>query len=227
MERIGFFGGSFNPVHLGHTVLVKKLKDDLQLNRVEIILNGNPPHKTVPGASYNDRFTMLRLAFDSCPFVHINQCERDSAFVHYTYDTLREFRNFYGQNTALFFMMGYDSLCSLDTWKNGFSLTDYAHLAVISRPQYNPELLPFSVKHFLKDRLITETTSKEAIKALNTPSGNVFWIDSRELDISSTRLRTIIHEGYGTPEIFEAKLQPFIDEKVIEYIKHHHLYSLI
>ena len=88
MERIGFFGGSFNPVHLGHSVLVKRLKEDLQLDRVEIILNGNPPHKTVPGAGYNDRFMMLKLAFASFPFVHINQCERDSAFVHYNYDNL-------------------------------------------------------------------------------------------------------------------------------------------
>lgn len=224
MERIGFFGGSFNPVHLGHTVLVQKLKDELQLSRVEIVLNGNPPHKEIPGASYNDRFMMLRLAFSDFPFVHINQCERDNAFVHYTYDTLREFRNFYGPQTVLFFMMGYDSLCTLDTWKKGFELTDFAHLAVISRPQYNPNLLPFSVQHFLKNRLISDPKSANALRALNTPSGKVFWIDTTEYDISSTRLRTLIKEGYETPHLFTPKLEKFIDKKVIEYIAKHHLY---
>ena len=225
MQKIGFFGGSFNPVHAGHIILVNDLKKYLELDLVQIILNSNPPHKSQSAVSYEHRFNMLKLAFSDIEDTVINDKERDNNVVHYTYDTLKELREIYGKDSALFFMMGYDSLCTLDSWKNGFNLTDFAHLAVISRPQYSADNLPYSVRNYLKNRLVSNENYKEFNDALNSPLGKVFWIDEKEADISSTQLRTLIKESYQTPQFFYSKLEPFMNKKVIEYIKNHSLYS--
>jgi nicotinate-nucleotide adenylyltransferase len=193
MRRVGVFGGTFDPIHFGHLVIAEEVYAALDLAEMVFVPAGQPPHK--PGKIITDarhRLAMLELAIASNPHFTISLVDLDRAGPSYTVDTLRLLHEQWGDQTAIYFVIGGDSLEELLNWyQPARILEQLAHLVAVRRPGYNetPDHLEWLEARLpgIRSRLI------------NVPAP--------QLDISSTDLRTRVAEGrpikYQTPEPVE------------------------
>ena len=114
--KIGVFGGTFDPPHLGHLVLAAEASYQLKLERVFWVLTPHPPHKQVqPLASLESRLEMVQAAVRSEAGFDVSRVDIDRPPPHYAADTMRLLRNSLPDG-ELFYLMGGDSLHDLPTW---------------------------------------------------------------------------------------------------------------
>jgi nicotinate-nucleotide adenylyltransferase len=133
--RVGVFGGSFDPVHIGHLVVAECARDALSLAHVLLIPARVPPHKPDRVlASAEHRAEMLRRAAAGNAAFEICRIELDAPGPSYTVTTLRSLRQHYGDAVELFLILGQDSLRELPTWQEPHALRQLARLAVAPRP---------------------------------------------------------------------------------------------
>ena len=134
MQRIGLFGGSFNPIHNGHLHLVQTARESLGLDQVVLIpANVSPFKQQNPDmASGADRLAMCRLAAETLPFCTVDGCELERAGVSYTVDTVRLFRNRYPE-AELVLLVGSDMFLSFPRWHCWQEILEMAALGVVSR----------------------------------------------------------------------------------------------
>jgi len=143
--RIGIFGGSFNPIHIGHLVTAERVAEALHLEQVLFIPTARTPLKR-PGdlATPRDRWTMLRLALRGHPRFRAWDLEIRRGGVSYTVDTLRELRKRRGAD--LYLIMGSDAVDLLPRWKAPDEVRRLATLVVATRPGHRPRRrLPKSI----------------------------------------------------------------------------------
>lgn len=235
--RIGIFGGSFNPVHTDHIALCEYVKNTLQLDKVLLIPNGQPPHKNTCHISFNDRLSMIRVSdFKNLPYVEISLIESDESINHYSLDTLKVLKELY-KDDDLFFCMGLDSLNYLDKWHHGFSLIDYASLVVTGRVGFkvsdaNPPVLEFLKNHALYKN-DPDFSSKIAAK-----KNYCILLEKEFNSISSSAVRNEFKALYDNHKLSDKSYDVFmaddgyplckqyLNSDVIKYILEHHLYSI-
>jgi len=140
--RLGVFGGSFNPVHLGHLLVADEVRHRLNLDRILFVPTRNPPHKRGPLTPYRHRSAMTGLAvagehgFELCPI------EERRPGPSYTVDTLCELRSLY-PGAALHLLVGSDQYRDVASWHEPGRLTRLARIVVMSRPGLRqPPLYP-------------------------------------------------------------------------------------
>jgi len=133
--RIGLYGGTFDPVHLGHLIVAEQARLKLQLQRVFFVLTPNPPHKPAAAISPAEhRLNMLKLALNDHPQFEVSTAELERPGVSYTVDTLRQFRALPEFSEAEFFLIiGADSMLELKNWREPQAIIRLAKLAVYSR----------------------------------------------------------------------------------------------
>ena len=134
-ERVAVFGGTFDPIHLGHLAAVQDAVDALGLDRVLFVPNSQPPHKTtLPVSPAEDRVEMVRLSVaDNETFVlSMVEFERDGP--SYMLDTMRVVRERLGAGAELIFLTGCDALPQLHTWFRPDELLAEFRVVVMDRP---------------------------------------------------------------------------------------------
>src|SRR3990172_8372950 len=140
-ERVGLFGGTFDPPHLGHLILASEATHQLQLARVLWMLTPTPPHKPAGGISdYGDRHEMLRRALADDPVFRLSVLESGRPGPHFTVDTapplLAE-----EADTHLVLLLGGDSLLDLPRWHEPEALLALCtSIGVMQRPSNNVDL---------------------------------------------------------------------------------------
>jgi nicotinate-nucleotide adenylyltransferase len=132
--KIGLFGGSFDPVHLGHLLVAQAAREELALARVYFILAAQSPFKPqsqpAPAAQ---RLQLLRLALAGDPTAEVDDQEIRRGGVSYTIDTVRAYkRNFPGAD--LFYLIGADHVGQLSLWRDAGELAKLVEFVVIPRP---------------------------------------------------------------------------------------------
>lgn len=134
--RIGIYGGTFDPVHVGHLRIAEQARFELDLQRVFFVLTPNPPHKAATAISpAPQRLRMLLLALAAQPLFEVSTVELEREGVSYTVDTLRHFRaqpEFAGAD--FFLIIGADSFLELNKWREPQTIIRLARLAVYARP---------------------------------------------------------------------------------------------
>ena len=126
------YGGSFDPVHLGHLAVARNARDAVAA-QVRLMPAADPPHKGPLHADARQRLAMLELAVDDEAGLGIEACELDRDGPSYTVDTLRFLRAHRVGERPLAILVGADSFLSLPTWKEWRSLFDLAHIVVAER----------------------------------------------------------------------------------------------
>jgi nicotinate-nucleotide adenylyltransferase len=194
-ERIGIFGGSFNPVHIGHLIAAQDALEHVGLSRVIFLPAAQPPHKAPrPLAPAADRLEMLRLAIADDPRFEVSDDEIARGGISYTIDTLRRFRDRY-PTAALYFLIGGDTLMELHTWRDIFAVLDLAQIVTINRPG-----APL-------DRLTAETLRLPdpwpARLATHVVAGH-------RIDISSTDIRHRVAIGQSIRYLVPAAVERYI-----------------
>ena len=133
MERIGIYGGTYNPPHIGHLRAAEYAIEALKLDRLLLIPTGVSPHKEMAaGASTADRLELLRLSAASIEKAQVSDIEIRRAGRSYTVDTLRAIRE-ENPDSELFLLMGTDMFLSFMTWREPETIMQLATLAVFCR----------------------------------------------------------------------------------------------
>lgn len=200
MERIGIYGGTFNPPHLGHIQAAKAAVQALDLTRLLLIPDNIAPHKVLPPGSPapEQRLEMLRLAVQDAPELEVSDLELRREGISYTYETILALKEQYPQ-AQLFLLMGTDMFASFDTWKNTDIILENATLGVLCRGEKGEQ----------------EAIAQKAAQ-LAGQGARVELVNNPVLAISSTQLRRLIAFGCG---------DPFLPEPVADYIRQHGLYD--
>ena len=131
-NKIGIFGGSFNPVHKAHVAAAELFIEKAELDLLYVIPNGIPPLKEPHSVSGKDRFEMLKIAFSGKDKVIISDVELKRAGVSYTCDTIAELKKMHPES-EFFLLVGDDWIGSFDRWRNYRYILENATLAVAYR----------------------------------------------------------------------------------------------
>ena len=195
--KIGVFGGTFDPVHQGHIELVKTAIEELDLDLLYVMPNGNPPHKEKEWDKKH-RLSMVKLAFRNIPKVKISDYEINKEEPSYTYETLTDFQKEHPDD-EIYFLMGMDNLSYFPKWKHPEVICKLAKLVFFGRDGYEQ--------------------TEEDVKAIREQFGVKPTLIAFDWDVSSTEIREEL--GKGT-YIFH-KL-PFL---VYQYIIRNGLYGCL
>jgi nicotinate-nucleotide adenylyltransferase len=133
-QRIGVFGGTFDPVHNAHCDIARAALESARLDRVIFVVAARPPHKSEGAcASADDRYAMACAAVRNVARLEVSRVELDRDGPSYTVDTLREIHRDHPE-ASLFLIIGYDSLLDLPKWKDPAAIVEQARLLVVPRP---------------------------------------------------------------------------------------------
>ena len=142
--RIGIFGGTFNPIHVGHLRVAEEIRERFDLKRVIFIAAAVPPHKEVEGGIPGEhRMEMVRLAISGNPHFSLSDIELKRPGKSYSIATIQFFRQKYGSDSEMFFVLGMDAFLEIGTWKSFQKLFSLCHFIVMTRPGFDK---PFSVR---------------------------------------------------------------------------------
>ena len=142
VQRIGLYGGSFNPVHLGHLLVAQAAREELDLTRLLFIPAAESPFK--PGielAPAADRVGLLRLALAGQPECVVDTQEIERGGVSYSIETVRNCRRLFPE-AELFYLIGADHVAQLPHWRDADELAQLAEFVVIPRPGEVPAPAP-------------------------------------------------------------------------------------
>ncbi len=185
---IGFFGGTFDPIHLGHLRLALELKQQLALDEMHLLPCYIPPHRASPSVDAQARLQMLQLAIKDCAELRWDARELQREKPSYTYDTLCELRAESGAEVSLNWCMGMDSFSGLDSWYRWQDLLGLAHLIVVARPGWElPSQGPVA------ELIARHGAASDSI--YSAAAGKVVILEPRLLPISATEIRAQIQAG--------------------------------
>lgn len=200
MDRIGIYGGTFNPPHVGHMAAAAYVREALALDRLLLIPNGTAPHKILPPGSPTgaQRLEMLTLAADKLDGVTVSDLELNRQGPSYTWETIALVREQWPQG-ELFLVMGTDMFLAFDSWREPQRILEQATLVVLSRGTGE------------------ERRTLDAQKArLEAMGGRVRLLENPVVEISSTQLRRLLQFRCAGP---------FLPEAVGDYIAREGLYA--
>ena len=200
MERIGIYGGTFNPPHVGHIQAAKEAITALDLTRLLVIPDRIAPHKQIPEGSPSprQRLEMLSLAAADCPKMEISDIELNREGVSYTYQTVLQLKEAF-PDAQLVLFMGTDMFLSFHTWKHPEIILENAALGVFYRGEKG------------------EAAAIEEKKAeMEARGAAVYLVKNPVINISSTQMRRLL--------AFRCAGE-FLPEGVLDYIREHRLYD--
>jgi nicotinate-nucleotide adenylyltransferase len=194
VTRLGIYGGTFSPPHLGHVLAAEAFLREVELDRLLIIPTAVPPHKEAEDVpSEEHRLELCSLAFGNIPGAEISDLELRRGGKSYTYLTLRELEL---PEQKIFFLCGTDMLLSLDTWRNAEEVMRRASFTVISR-----ELDPLTLLRMQEKKEALAVRYGAEIRILSVPAHPA----------SSTEIRKAIAHGESiaglVPEAVDAYIQ--------------------
>jgi len=207
------FGGTFNPIHLGHLRGVEEVRGAFGLEEVVFIPAAIPPHKAAGEVvEARHRLEMVKLAIRANPYFSISSVELDRPGKSYSIDTLRYFQE-RNQNASLFFILGGDAFVEIETWKDFQGLFSFSNFIVMELPGFGSPPL----RAQLPEAFVTAFRYDQAVKAWVHASGRTLHFQEIGfLDISSTRVRELIERGRSVKYL--------IPNEVEAYVKQHGLY---
>lgn len=206
---IGILGGTFDPIHYGHTKIAEDLIRVLELQEMLFIPNREPHYREKPIANAKHRLAMVRIATAKNPKFIVNDIEIQRPGPTYSIDTITTLRERI-PNQPLCLILGADVFSRMNQWYNWESIPSDVHLVIINRSNTVLPSQPW-IQTLLKEREINDS------KKLQTkPGGYILRYEIDPLPISATDIRKKLSAGEDVSQQ--------IDPDVLRYIQQHHLY---
>ncbi|MCP5062082.1 MAG: nicotinate (nicotinamide) nucleotide adenylyltransferase [Ignavibacteriae bacterium] len=187
MTNIGIFGGTFDPIHIGHLINAQSILEQRNLDKIVFIPNYISPHKPhYEFSAPEHRYKMTELAIDSIPKFEISDIEITNDNVSYTYNTLKEFSKIYNRIELI---IGFDNLVTFDTWENPEGILELAELVVMKR------------------------TYDKNIKVPHKFFGDAIFVDTPTIEISGSNIRDRIANNLNIDFLVPRVVKDYIFEK--------------
>ena len=215
-RRIGAYGGTFDPVHIGHIEIARAIVKYFALDCLLIIPAYKPPHKNLAAISNAPyRYEMASLAFKDEPHTIVSRMEIDAPERPYTVQTMQQLQDEYGKQTRLFFVMGADSIAEITLWREYQQLLSRFNIIVVTRP--GSEVTFSHLPAAFQGRVIDVRGKRQEIAAMiQEEDGFVYLTDFINNNVSSTEIRRRVRNGEN--------IKGLTTPAVIEYIEEHKLY---
>ncbi|QOL24461.1 nicotinate-nucleotide adenylyltransferase [Thalassotalea sp. LPB0316] len=203
LQRIGLFGGTFNPIHLGHIDTVEQGAKLLALDKVALMPANIPPHKDKPTIANHHRVNMLNLVCQDNPRFYLEPYELEQTETSYTVNTLKAFKQ-HQPNQRLYFFIGMDSLVNFHLWRDYQEILAMTNLIVSTRPGYQLS----QVIDELKPRLI----SYQAYLANHQhETGHIILLPEVNLAIASSDIRRLVEQNKSINSLVPPSIEQYID----------------
>jgi len=217
--RLGVFGGTFDPIHMGHVRVAERLSERFALDRLLWAPSESPPHKT--GKTLTDpihRYAMAALATAGRADWVASTIDIEGDPPHYSVDTVARLHARYPESRPLFFVMGADSFADLHLWREYLRLVDSCNIIVTARPGHRLDApqLPESVRGRIID--LRDIPPSDTPPMLEGGGLRIFLTSDALVDISSTDVRAAARRGES--------LSGIVPEAVADYIVKQELYRL-
>lgn len=214
IRPLGLLGGTFNPVHYGHLRIAEELAEALDLDEVRLIPAALPPLRDRPSVSAEQRYRMVEQAIAGNPRLVADPREVHKTVPCYTVDTLAGLRAEEGPERPLLLLLGADAFARLPRWHRWTELFDYAHIAVAERGGH-PSIATMPLDRAL-ERAIAARRTADPVRLAAEPAGCVYLVPTTVLQISATRIRSLIRTGRSARYL--------LPDPVLDYIRTHRLY---
>ncbi|WP_297378504.1 nicotinate-nucleotide adenylyltransferase [uncultured Helcococcus sp.] len=190
--KVGLFGSSFNPIHIGHLVIAEQARVRLGLDKVLFIPTANPYHKKVDLLDYDIRYEMVEETIKDNKYFELSDIEKNLKKNSYSYDVVKKLKK--KSKDDYYFIMGSDSFQEIESWYEYNKFIDLLDLVVFKRPGYDVE-----GDHLNKMR--------------NFSKNRIFYFDDLQLEISSTYIRNSIRDGYIPKYLLREETIAYIKDK--------------
>jgi len=212
--KIAFYGGSFDPPHLGHMAIANALQRQFELDEFVFVPAFHAPHKkrAAPTSAF-DRYAMLSLVTANEPSISLSKIEIEQPSPSYTVETLLKLKSML-RDVRIFFIMGADSWSQIRTWREWESVLTLTDVIVVTRPGF-----PLGVEHVtseIRERVIDMRDSGQCI--IDDGQQHIYFSDAVNTEISATEIRRMIREGD------EAWLSQ-VPKEVANYIEKYQIYT--
>jgi len=199
---IGIYGGSFDPIHLGHLKTATTLKTELQLDHLFLLPCCEPVHKDGLKYPSNDRLKMLNLALDKFSTLEIDSREILRGGGSYMIDTLHELKQIY-RDEPICLIIGMDSFLKIKTWKDWQEFSKLVHLVILERQGFN--IIDSSLDSFHNTKEVNELRLES--------NGLLYFSNCPKINISSSDIRGRIATNQN--------LDDLLPKSVINYLRLH------
>lgn len=192
--RIAIYGGSFNPMHIGHEKIVDYVLNNLNMDKIIIIPVGIPSHRENNLEQSDTRLKICKEIFKGNKKIEVSDIEIKSEGKSYTYDTLLKLMVLYGENNEFFEIIGEDSLKSLKTWKNYEELLKICKFIVFRRKDDKNIQID---EEFLNNK-------------------NIIILENEYYNISSTEIRNMVKNNEDISAFVNKKVKKLIEKEYLD-----------
>ena len=192
--RIAIYGGSFNPMHIGHEKIVDYVLNNLNMDMIIIIPVGIPSHRENNLEQSDTRLKICKEIFKGNKKIEVSDIEIKSEGKSYTYDTLLKLMDLYGENNEFFEIIGEDSLKSLKTWKNYEELLKICKFIVFRRKDDKNIQID---EEFLNNK-------------------NIIILENEYYNISSTEIRNMVKNNEDISAFVNKKVKKLIEKEYLD-----------
>ena len=228
--NIGFFGGTFDPIHRGHLALARAALERYKLTRIYLVPSGVPPHKQEqPLSPFVHRYAMVALATAGDrkllpsllegPSEPLTTGKKERVKPNYTIDTVRKVKESFKSSDTLFVLAGIDAFADIAKWHQSEALFREVEFIVASRPGYSLADVANALPESLRPKPeVTRPFQKQAASGdLVLKGATIHLLDEVHQPVSATAIRAAAANG--------KPLGRFVDEAVAEYIRKIALYK--
>lgn len=211
VKRVGVFGGTFDPPHLGHLILAEEIREGFGLSEVYFMPCNEPPHKDRNDLTdAKHRFAMVVAATLHNPSFVASPIEVNRPGKSYSIDTVRELKEEMDNGLEIVFIIGLDSFVEIDTWEDYEEFLDLCHLIVVSRPGHGFEEID-KLPDWIGERAI-DVSQSDVRPAEQFPEEGrrIFLSDAVHIDISSTEIRERMAAGNSVRYKVPAEVERYI-----------------
>lgn len=202
-KKIGILGGTLNPIHIGHLIIADVAYEELNLDRIIIMPSGNPPHKQDEHIlSSRHRSNMIKTSIVNDNRMVFSDMELKREGYIYTADTVSILSEKY-PNTQFYFILGEDSIFSIEKWYNPQQIFDKVILAVASRKE--------------NGKSSRERLEEKILHLQKKHNGKIIVLNSPLIDISSTDIRERVKAGKS--------IKYYVTDRTENYIEENNLYK--
>jgi nicotinate-nucleotide adenylyltransferase len=203
--RQGVFGGTFDPIHVGHLDVADAARRALALDRIQVMPARVPPHRNSPVASATHRFAMAALAIQDRIGLMLSDLEMEAGGPSYTSATLDRLEARGVDTSQLFFITGADAFREIATWKDYPRILDRTHFVAVSRPGCAATAL----RGLLPDLGNRMIESPYEIP----PRPGIFLVDAPTAPVSSTEIRERLARGQDIAGLVPATVKTYIERQ--------------